>query len=333
MFSNFDQLIECVPNFSEGRNQQTIDAIANAIKNVSDVKLMHVDVGVDANRTVYTFAGKPQAVIEAAYQAIKVASELIDMRSHTGEHPRMGACDVCPLIPLQNITMNEVVDLSKQLGKRIGELGIPVYLYENSATTTERKNLAYLRKGEYEGIEEKMKLSEWKPDYGKQKFHPTFGMMALGARKFLIAYNINLKTKDEKIAKAIAKKIRLLREKNDGSFESNQMQHVKAIGWFMDEFDCAQVSTNITDIDQTQIIFLYKFIETVAKEDFNIELNGSELIGLIPKQALLDIQKYMLIKAPKDEVGLIDLAIDFLGLNAVKPFTKQENIIEYNLGI
>jgi glutamate formiminotransferase len=211
MFSASDQLIECVPNFSEGRNQQTIDAIADAIKSVANVKLMNIDVGIDANRTVYTFAGKPQAVLEAAYQAIKTAGERIDMRVHKGEHPRMGACDVCPLIPLQNITMDEVVEFSKQLGKRIASLGIPVYLYEYSATTLLRKNLAYLRKGEYEAIAEKIKSAEWKPDFGKQQFNPKFGMMALGARKFLIAYNINLKTKDESIAKEIAKKIREIR--------------------------------------------------------------------------------------------------------------------------
>jgi glutamate formiminotransferase/formiminotetrahydrofolate cyclodeaminase len=328
MFSNSDPLIECVPNFSEGRNQQTIDAIANAIKNVADVKLMHVDIGVDANRTVYTFAGKPQAVLEAAYQAIKVASELIDMRTHTGEHPRMGACDVCPLIPLQNITMNEVVDLSKHLGKRIGELGIPVYLYENSATSTERKNLAYLRKGEYEGIEEKINLPEWKPDFGKQQFHPTFGMMALGARKFLIAYNINLKTKDEKIAKAIAKKIRFIREKKDGSYLSNLFQHVKAIGWFMDAFDCAQVSTNITDIEASPVIEVFSAIKKMASE-MDIETNGSELIGLIPLKSF-SLNSDLDDLSVKDD---LDKKIDYVGLNAVKPFSKEENIIEYNLGI
>lgn len=320
MFSTTDQLIECVPNFSEGRNQQTIDAIANAIKNVVDVKLMHVDIGVDANRTVYTFAGKPQAVLEAAYQAIKVASELIDMRTHIGEHPRMGACDVCPLIPLQNITMDEVVELSKQLGKRIGDLGFPVYLYEFSATTPARKNLAYLRKGEYEAIEEKIKLPEWKPDFGAQQFHPTFGMMALGARKFLIAYNINLKTKDEKIAKTIAKNIREIRAKNDSSYLSNLFQNVKAIGWYMDEFDCAQVSTNITDIETSPIIEVFTEIKEMAK-DIGVETNGSELIGLIPKDAL------------KHPIMNMDEAIRYLGLNMVKPFSKENNIIEYNLGI
>ena len=326
MFSERDQLIECVPNFSEGRNPKTIEAIANTIRNIADVKLMNIDVGFDANRTVYTFAGKPQAVLEAAFEAIKVASELIDMRTHKGEHPRMGACDVCPLIPLQNISMNEVVGLSAQLGKRIGDLGIPVYLYEYSAANISRANLAYLRKGEYEYIEEKIKSEEWKPDFGEQKFNPTFGMMALGARKFLIAYNINLKTKDESIAKAIAKKIRDIRKQNDGSYLSNLFQNVKAIGWFMEAFDCAQVSTNITDIEASPIIEVFTVIKEMAK-DLGVETNGSELIGLIPLKAFsLNLNSHDLY----DEDDL-EKKIDYLGLNAVKPFSKEENIIEYCL--
>ena len=318
MFFTSDQLIECVANFSEGRNQQTIDAIANAITNISGVRLMNIDIGFDANRTVYTFAGTPQAVLEAAYQAIKTADEGIDMRVHKGEHPRMGACDVCPLIPLQNITMDDVVELSKQLGKRIASLDIPVYLYEYSATTLLRKNLAYLRKGEYEAIEEKIKLPKWKPDFGEQKFNPSFGMMALGARKFLIAYNINLKTKDESIAKDIAKKIREIRNKNDNSYLSDLFRHVKAIGWFMEAFDCAQISTNITDIDASPVIEVFTEIKKMAKEN-GVETNGSELIGLIPQKAL------------QHEIMHLDEAIDYLGLNAVKPFSKEKNILEYNL--
>ncbi len=320
MFSEKDQLIECVPNFSEGKNQQTIDAIATAIKNITGVKLLHIDIGFDANRTVYTFAGKPEAVLEAAYQAIKIAYDLIDMRNHKGEHPRIGACDVCPLIPIQNISMNEVVDLSKLLGERIGKLGIPVYLYEYSAANVARKNLAYLRKGEYEFIEEKIKLPEWKYDFGEQIFNAKFGAMVLGARSFLIAYNINLKTKDEKIAKAIAKNIRQIRAKNDGSYLSNLFQHVKAIGWFIKEFNCAQVSTNITDINKSPIIEVFTAISNMANE-LDIQINGSELIGLIPKSAL------------KHEAMNIDEAIEYLGLSSVKTFTKEENILEYKLGI
>lgn len=318
MFTTTDQLIECVPNFSEGKNQQTIDAIANAIKNIADVKLLHIDIGFDANRTVYTFAGKPNAVMEAAFQAIKVASILIDMRTHKGTHPRMGACDVCPLIPLQNISMIEVVDLSKQLGERIGKSGIPVYLYENSATKNERKNLADLRKGEYELIEEKIKLTAWKPDFGEQKFNARFGIMALGARNFLIAYNINLQTKDVFIAKKIAKEIRIIRARNDNSYLSNLFQHVKAIGWYMEKFDCAQVSTNITDIHKSKIVEVFDAIKQIAIE-FNVKTNGSELVGLIPKEALIN-----------NKMNL-DETIEYLGLNAIKYFSKEENIIEFCL--
>jgi glutamate formiminotransferase/formiminotetrahydrofolate cyclodeaminase len=325
MFSKYDQLIECVPNFSEGRNHAIIDAIAESIRKVDDVKLMNIDIGFDANRTVYTFAGKPQEVLEAAFQAIKKANELIDMRVHKGEHPRMGACDVCPLIPIQHISMNEVVGLSAQLGKRVGELGIPVFLYEYSAANLTRKNLAYLRKGEYEAIEDKMKLPAWKPDFGELKSNSTFGMMAIGARAFLIAYNINLTTKDESIAKQIAKQIRLLREKNDGSYESNLVQHVKAIGWFMQAFDCAQVSMNITDIEKSPIIEVFDMVKKMAQQ-LGENINGSELIGLIPLKAFHTKNDFF------DEYDL-DKKIEYLGLNAVKPFSKEENIIEYKLGL
>lgn len=323
MFTSTDQLIECVPNFSEGRNQQIIAAIAASISKIDSIKLMNIDIGFDANRTVFTFAGKPAAVEEAAFQSVKIANELIDMRAHIGEHPRMGACDVFPMIPLQNISMKEVVEITKQVGKRIGEeLNLPVYLYEHSATKPERKNLAYLRKGEYESIKDKINLAEWKPDFGEQKFNEKFGMMALGARNFLIAYNINLTTKDEAIAKSIAKQIRILRENKDGSFESNLVQNVKAIGWFMQEFNCAQVSMNITDIEKSPIIEVFSLIKKMANE-IGADINGSELIGLIPLRALGRIN------------NTIDLEtkIIFLGLNAVKPFDMEKNIIEYNLGI
>ncbi len=320
MFTKTDQLIECVPNFSEGRNMVIINSIANAIRNTIDVKLMHIDIGFDANRTVYTFAGKPQAVIQAAFQAIKIANEFIDMRMHKGNHPRMGSCDVCPLIPLKNISMDEVVDLSKQLGLKIGKIGIPVYLYEESATTDKRKNLTYIRKGEYESIEKKIRLDEWKPDYGEQIFNPGFGMMALGARNFLIAYNINLKSKDIKLAKHISKQIREIREKKDGSYLSNLFQHVKAIGWFVETFDCAQVSINIADIQSSPIIEIFREINKISN-NLGVETNGSELIGLIPKNAL------------NHPIMNIDEVIEYLGLNVKKPFSKEENIIEYNLGI
>lgn len=318
MFTNSEPLIECVPNFSEGRNLEIIDEIKQAILSVQYVKLLHTDIGYDANRTVFSFAGKPDAVINAAFLSIKKALEIIDMRQQHGAHPRMGACDVCPLIPLQNISMEEVIVLSKQLGNRLGKIGIPVYLYEKSAIKPERRNLSFLRSGEYEAIKEKIKLPEWKPDFGEQKYNPTFGMMALGARNFLVAYNINLTTKDEYIAKEIAKTIRTIRNKNDGSFESNLFKYVKAIGWFMPTFDCAQISCNITDIEQCNIVELYDAVCQLAIKH-NTSVNGSELVGLIPQQAL------------HYKNWSEDKVINYLGLNSVKPFNKEKNIIAYNL--
>lgn len=320
MFSDKDQIIECVPNFSEGRDPAIIEAIANSIRNVADVKLMHIDIGFDANRTVFTFAGKPNAVAEAAYNCIMTGSELIDMQKHKGEHPRMGACDVFPFIPLHNITMDEVVNLTKLLGKKIGDAGIPVYLYEHSASTEERKNLTYLRKGEYEEIKNKILLEKWKPDFGPREFNSRFGMMALGARNFLLAYNINLNTTDVSIAKQIAKQVRTIRDKNDDSYESNLFRHVKAIGWMMKEFNCAQISTNITDIDASPITEVFSQIQKLAAE-FGVETNGSELIGMIPERALTN-------------TGMtVDEALAFLKLTHVKKFDKHERIIELHLKI
>lgn len=320
MFSSIEPLIECVPNFSVGRNTAIISAIADSIRAIDGVKLMHTDIGQDANRTVFTFAGNPQSVLKAAYNAIKTAEQLIDMRQHHGAHPRMGACDVCPLIPLQHITMEEVVALTHQLGKQLGDSGIPVYLYEYAATQEFRKNLANLRKGEYEVIPVKLKNENWKPDFGPQYFHPTFGMMALGVRKFLIAYNINLNTTEVQVGKEIAQSIRKIRARNDNSYLSNLFQNVKAIGWFMEEYNCVQVSTNITDFEKSPIINVFTEIKHLAKEH-GVETNGSELIGLIPKQAL------------QHPVMTMEEAINYLGLNTVKPFDKDINIIEYNLGI
>ncbi|MEZ5026603.1 MAG: glutamate formimidoyltransferase [Chitinophagales bacterium] len=317
-FNASDQLIECVPNFSEGKNKHTIDAIANAIQAIPSIKLLNVDIGIDANRTVFTYVGKPKAILEATYNAIVVAQDKIDMQQHHGAHPRMGACDVCPFVPLQNICMQEVISLTEQLGEQIGALGIPVYLYEQSAKINERKNLSFIRKGEYEAIPEKMKSEKWKPDFGPFSFNKKFGMIALGARNFLVAYNINLNTKDVNIAQAIAKQIRSIREKKDNSYLSNLFQSVKAIGWYMDEFSCAQVSTNIIDIENSKVSEVFDAISELAKE-FDVRTNGSELIGLIPKAALAH------------PTLSIDEVIQHIGLNAVKPFDKEKNIIEYNL--
>lgn len=317
MFSKEDVLFECVPNFSEGRNLHIINSIAIEIINTPDITLLNTDMGYDANRTVFTFAGKPDAIIQAGYKAVKKAYELIDMRVQNGSHPRMGACDVFPIIPLQNCTMQDAVLLSHTLGKKIGdELDIPVYLYEQSASHTSRKNLADLRNGEYESIAGKIHLPEWKPDFGKQVFYEKFGMMALGARDFLIAYNINLNTQDEHVAKTIAAKIRNIR-KSDQPFP---FQFVKAIGWYQEAFQCAQVSMNITQIYKSKILDVFRAVKKMA-EDVGVSVNGSELIGLIPLQAL-----------SYPNMGISEV-LNELGLNSVKPFSPDENILEFKIGL
>jgi glutamate formiminotransferase len=320
-FKENDILIECVPNFSEGRDLSILNAIASEIKSVKNVVLLHQDIGYDANRTVFTFVGTPDAVVNAAFLAIQKAYELIDMKHHKGEHPRMGACDVCPLIPLQNISIAETVLWSKILGKRVGDIGIPVYLYEDSATNINRKNLAYLRKGEYESIPQKIKLEEWKPDFGTTSLNEKFGMMALGARKLLIAYNINLKTTNLEIGKKIAHDFRIARAENINP----KIKYSKAIAWFIKAYNCVQISTNINDFSQTSIFDVFDFVNELSKK-YNIETNGSELIGLIPKQALLSKNRQ-----DYSEDDNIDYAIQYLGLNSIQAFNKEERILDYLL--
>ena len=322
MFSKNDILIECVPNFSEGRNPAVIKALADEIRNTEFVQLLHIDTGYDANRTVYTYIGKPEAIVEATFKAIQKALELIDMQTHVGKHPRMGACDVCPLIPYQNISIEEANKYVQQLGEKIGALDIPVYLYEKSATTAERKNLAFLRKGEYEAISKKIKQADWKPDFGPAIFNKKFGMMALGARDFLIAYNINLNTKDLNIGKKIAAQIRDKRNIGNDKF----LQNTKAIAWYIEEYGFVQISTNITNFRYSPIFYVFDLVTQLAKE-YNIEVNGSELIGLIPKTALLIDNSSNKHK----ESEKIDDAIQYLGLKKVFSFKKEERIIEYVL--
>lgn len=332
-FKDNDQLIECIPNFSEGRDKKVIQLIANAIESVDDVRLLHRDIGYDANRTVFTFAGKPQAVIEAAFKAIKTATENIDMSKQVGEHPRMGAIDVCPLVPLRNISMEEVIDCSKQLGEKVGkELSIPVFLYEKSATQIERSNLAFLRKGEYEGIEKKFEDQNWKPDYGPFEFNKKSGITAIGVRDFLIAYNINLNTKDVGIAKQIASQIRESGFVKKGIRKHGQFKGLKAIGWYMDEYNCAQVSTNIVDVNSAPIHLVFEAIKSMANE-FGIEVNGSELIGLIPEEILLNAGQFYSSTTfhNNDKKSLINLSINNLGLNTLSNFTSKGRILEYLL--
>jgi len=332
------QIIECIPNFSEGRNLKTLGAISAAIKKVKGVKLLHVDRGEAANRTVFTFAGAPELVVEAAFQAIKVASRLIDMRAQKGEHPRIGATDVCPLVPIANISMNEVKAHAESLGKRVGDLGIPVYLYEHSATSPKRKNLATIRSGEYEQLSSKMNLPEWQPDYGT-KFNARTGATVLGARDFLIAYNANLNTSSAKVANQIARDIRtsgkvVKKENGEVVRIPGQCKALKAIGWYIEEYQKAQVSMNLINFKETGIHIAYEACKQAATK-YDIKVTGSELIGLIPKSALLAagefyFQKEGITSLPEEAV-ILQKAVKHLGLAELEPFDFKERVIEYLL--
>lgn len=334
MLRNSRPIIECVPNFSEGRNQTVIDEIANSIRNIDGVHLLHIDSGYDANRTVMTFAGSPDSVVKAAFQAIKKASELIDMSVQKGAHPRFGATDVCPLIPIANISMEEVISLSNNLAKRVGEeLQIPVYLYEHSASSLERKDLAYLRKGEYESIAEKIEKHTWKPDYGPHKFNANAGNIAIGARNFLIAFNVNLKSNDLELAKNIAAEVRTKRFKNRVYRTDKHCKALKAIAWEMPEYNCVQVSTNIIDYHKTGLHDAFEAIKFVAQE-YGADVDGSELIGLLPLEAVLQSGEFYSEKQQlnlSSEQELILLAEQELGLSRIKNFYPPERIIEYLL--
>ncbi len=284
------QLIECVPNFSEGKDEKIIRQIADAIQAVEGVKLLGIDPNKDANRTVITFAGVPTAVCEAAFQAIKKAGELIDMSKQKGAHPRIGATDVCPLVPLQGISMEETVEYARNLAQKVGtELAIPVYCYENAAFSAERRNLAFLRKGEYEGLAEKMKNPSFFPDFGEPIFNAKTGATVIGARDILIAYNFSLNTKSVEIAKQIAAEIR---ESGYTKIENGQkikiegkLKHLKAIGWYMESYGLAQVSTNLTNFRKTTLTMVFEEITKIA-EKYGAQVVGTELIGLLPLKAL-----------------------------------------------
>ncbi len=339
------KLVECVPNFSEGRNMDVINAIADAIKSVEGVKLLDVDPGADTNRTVVTFIGSPEAVLEGAFQGIKKASELIDMRKHKGAHARMGATDVCPFVPVSDVTIEECVEIAKKLGKRVAEeLNIPVYLYEYAATSPERKNLANIRSGEYEGLPEKLKDPKWKPDFGEPVFNPKSGATVIGVREFLIAYNINLNTTDKKKAKDIALTIREKgRWKRDGEGkivrdeEGNKVRQpglfkeCKATGWYIDEYKQAQITMNLTNYKITPPHIVFDKCCELAWEK-GLRVTGSELVGLIPKEAMLMAGRYYLKKQGKcrgvPEKDLIRIAVQSLGLNDISPFDPKKKIIE-----
>jgi glutamate formiminotransferase / formiminotetrahydrofolate cyclodeaminase len=347
------QLIECVPNFSEGYDMGVIKQITDVIETVDGVKLLNVDPGKATNRTVVTFVGTPEEVIDAAFLAIKKASELIDMSKHSGEHPRMGATDVCPLVPIANIEMDEVVKYAHKLGERVGrELGIPGYFYENAASSEDRRNLAVVRKGEYEALKAKLVDPQWKPDFGPAEFvkAANTGATAISARDFLIAYNVNLNTTSTRRANAVAYDIRekgrikregeslsgaIVKDSNGNTlWTPGTLKHVKAIGWYIEEYGVTQVTMNITNITETPLHIA--FDETAKAADARgIRATGSELVGLVPKSAMLDAGKFFLRKQNRStgihESEIIKIAIKSMGLDELGPFDPKDRIIEYML--
>ena len=343
------QLIECVPNFSEGQDMTVIRQITDAIEGVEGVYLLDVDPGKATNRTVVTFVGEPAAVVDAAFLAIKKACELIDMRSHKGEHPRMGATDVCPLVPVAGITMEETAEWARTLARRVGnELHLPTYLYEAAATTPERKNLATIRAGEYEGLPDKIVQPAWRPDFGPASFNAKSGATVIGARDFLIAYNVNLNTTSVRRANSVAfdirEKGRVVNDPTTGKpmkdaagepiRQQGWLKGVKGIGWFIEEYGIAQVSMNITDTTQTS---LHQAFEACCKsaEQRGMRVTGSELVGLVPLNVILDAGKHFLNKQKRSlgisEEEIIKIAVKSMGLDELSPFEPNQKIIEYNI--
>jgi glutamate formiminotransferase / formiminotetrahydrofolate cyclodeaminase len=346
------KLIECVPNFSEGRDMDVIREITDEIEKVDGVKLLDVDPGASTNRTVVTFVGSPDEVVEAAFRAVKKAAEVIDMRHHKGDHPRFGATDVCPLVPISGVTMDEVAEYARRLGRRIGEeLGIPVYLYEYAAAEEKRRNLANCRGGEYEGLPKKLVSTEWTPDFGPAEFTDRVartGATAVGARDFLIAVNFNLNTTSTRRANAIAfdvrEKGRPLREGDPivgkPVFDANNqrvmvpgtLKGTKAIGWYIAEYGIAQVSMNITNLEQTPLHIAFDEVSEKARQR-GLRVTGLEIVGLVPKKAIIDAGKYYLMKQKRSlgvtEAEFVKIAVRSMGLDDLKPFIPEEKIIEY----
>ena len=346
------QLIECVPNISEGNDTKKINEIVNIVETVDGVSLLNVDPGKATNRTVITFVGEPKNVIEAAFLLIKKAKELIDMSKHSGEHPRMGATDVCPLVPISNISMDEVTKYARELAKRVGsELEIPVYCYENAAFKNERKNLANCRSGEYEGLKKKFEDKNWKPDFGPSVFNDSVkksGATAISARDFLVAYNVNLNTTSTRKANAVAFDIReagrikregnkitgkIINDKNGNPLRTPGLfKSVKGIGWFIDEYGIAQISYNLTDINISPLHEVFdKTCQQATKR--GLRVTGSELVGLVPKSVLIDAGKFFLKKQKRSlgisEKEIIKIAVKSLGLDELAPFNVNERVIEY----
>ena len=348
------KIIECVPNFSEGTDQTKINSIVSSINSIQGVTVLDCDPGLDTNRTVVTFVGEPESVIEAAFQGIKCASELIDMSQHRGTHPRIGATDVCPIIPVNGVSIKECVEYSIILAKKVGlELNIPVYLYEKSAISPLRENLASIREGEYEGLKQKLNDKNWKPDFGPTKLNNSAGATVIGCREFLIAYNINLNTTDKRLATDIAFEIREAgrskRKKNPKSLNlldgeiirhndgspirvPGKFKSVKAIGWYVSKYNKAQISINFTNYKISPIHQVFDSVCDLANKR-GLRVTGSELVGLIPKSALMDAGKYYLKKQGRSlgvsESDILECAVQSLGLNDVSKFNSKEKIIEF----
>lgn len=340
------RLIECVPNFSEGRNEKVINAIADAIKSVAGANLLDIDPGWSTNRTVITFVGEPDVVVEAAFQAIKTAGSLIDMRTHKGEHPRIGATDVCPFVPVTGVTMEECARLAERLGERVGEeLGIPVYLYAEAARSDDRISLADIRKGEYEALAERMK--DFKPDFGPSQFNACCGATVIGARPFLIAYNVNLNTRSKKLANEIALTIReagrsrkdsqgnIVRDKDGVALKvQGTLAACRAVGWYVDEYRRAQVSINLIDYTKTSLHQAFDEVSRLASE-MGLIATGSEIVGLVPLKPMLDAGRHYLRKQGRctgvSEKELIEVAVQSLGLSELTPFDWKQKIIEYRV--
>ena len=345
------KLIECVPNFSEGRDLDVIRQITGTIESVDGVSLLDVDPGASTNRTVVTFVGGPEAMVQAAFRAIQKAAELIDMRKHKGAHPRMGATDVCPFIPVSNVSWEEAIACAKQLGRRVGEeLNIPVYLYEKAAKDKSRANLSVIRSGEYEGFFEKIRQREWKPDFGPAVLNEKSGATVIGARDFLVAYNVNLNTKAVRRANSVAFDVREQgRVKTEDDTPSGKpvldangaagripgmLKHVKAIGWFVKEYGIAQVSMNLTNIEETPLHVAFDTcVEAASKR--GLRVTGSEIVGMVPKKCLVDAGRYFLRKQKwsegASEEELIDMAVRSMGLSELKPFDPKEKVIEFKI--
>ena len=345
------KLIECVPNFSEGRDPEIIRQITDAIISADGVSLLDVDPGETTNRTVVTFVGSPKATVEAAFRGIKKAAELIDMRKHKGAHPRMGATDVCPFIPIGDADWKEAIACAKELGKRVGEeLKIPVYLYEKAARDASRANLAVIREGEYEAFFDKIKKTEWHPDFGPNEFNAKSGATAIGAREFLIAYNVNLNTKSVRRANSVAFDVReqgrvktldgtptgnpMVDAKGESIRVPGMLKHVKAIGWYVEEYGIAQVSMNLTNIEKTPLHAAFDACHESATKR-GLHVTGSEIVGMVPKKCLLDAGRHFLQKQDWSEGAaeeeLIDIAIRTMGLSELKPFDPKEKVIELKI--